>query len=175
MTSIFGRVFSLILAIGLAASAGAAPAVVLVVRHAEKEAVPADDPALTAKGRQRAAELARVVQAWAAGGVPVRELFASEVKRTQQTLGPLAASTRLAVSVVNAKDTAALVKKILAVDGGIVVVAGHSNTVPALLEALGGPAGIVIADAEYDRLFAVTGAGAGARVVALRYGERSAF
>jgi phosphohistidine phosphatase SixA len=150
--------------------APAAPAVILIVRHAEKEALPADDPPLTAGGRQRAEELARVVSAWSAAGAPVRALFASEVKRTRQTLEPLAAATGLTVSVVGAKDTAALVQRILAVDGGIVVIAGHSNTVPAIVEALGGPAGIAIADAEFDRLFAVTIAGRKTAVVALRYG-----
>jgi hypothetical protein len=75
------------------------------------------------------------------------------------------------VSVVNAKDTAALVRRIMAIDGGIVVVAGHSNTVPDILKALGCSAGITIADAEFDRLFAVVGVGPGARLVALRYGE----
>lgn len=153
-----------------ASIASAAPAVVLIVRHAEKEALPADDPPLTGAGRQRAEELVRVVSAWSAAGASVRELFASEVKRTQQTLQPLAKSTGLAISVVGAKDFAALVKRILAMDGGIVVVAGHSNTVPAILQALGGPAGITIADADFDHLFAVTFAGGQANVVDLRYG-----
>jgi phosphohistidine phosphatase SixA len=173
MKTVWLRTILLAIAMWMAAPAGAAPAVVLVVRHAEKEAVPAEDPPLTAVGRQRAAELARVVQAWSAAGAPVRALFASEVKRTQQTLAPLAASTHVKVSVVNAKDIAALVKQVLAVDGGVVVVAGHSNTVPGLIQALGGPPGIVIADAEFDRLFAITGAGSKALVVALRYGAPS--
>jgi phosphohistidine phosphatase SixA len=159
----------LILACGLAS---AAPAVVLIVRHAEKEALPADDPPLTPSGRQRAQELVRVAQAFAAAGAPVRELIASEAKRTHQTLEPLAASTGLPVTVVKAKDTAAIVNRILAVDGGIVVLAGHSNTLPAILEALGGPAGVIIADPEFDRIFAVTGLGAQVNVVALRYGAR---
>src|SRR4051794_30294686 len=102
------RLTALVLALAMLASA--APAVVLIVRHAEKEALPADDPPLTAAGRQRAEELVGVVHAWAAAGAPVRELFASEVKRTQQTLEPLANVTALKISVVGAKDTAALVK-----------------------------------------------------------------
>jgi phosphohistidine phosphatase SixA len=157
-------------AVALATCVQAAPAVVLVVRHAEKELLPKDDPPLTAAGRERATELARVVEAWTAGGVPLRGVFASEVKRTQETLAPLAASTRIAVSVVAAKDTDGLVKQILAVDGGIVVVAGHSNTLPARLGALGA-AGIMIADSEFDRLFAVTQPGPDARWVELRYGR----
>ena len=86
------------------------------------------------------------MRAWSEAGVPVRELFATEVTRTQQTIAPLAKSTGLAVSVVSAKDTAALIKRILAVDGGIVVVAGHSNTVPEIIQAPGGPAAITIGD-----------------------------
>jgi len=166
----FLRTIFLMVAAVLVASA--APAVVLVVRHAEKEAAPADDPGLTTVGKQRAAELALVVQAWSAGGAPVRALFATELKRTQQTLRPLSAATGIAVSQVKAKDTAALVKEIMAVEGGIVVVAGHSNTVPDIVRALGGPAGIVIEDSEFDRLFALTQPGARARVVLLRYATK---
>ena len=151
--------------------APAAPAVVILVRHAEKDVTPADDPGLTPAGKLRAAELARVVAAWKAAGGTVRALFASEARRTQQTLAPLAAATGVAVTQVKAKDTAALVQKILAVKGGVVVVAGHSNTVPAVIQALGGPARIEIGDAEFDWLFAVTGAPGKAQVVALRYGN----
>jgi phosphohistidine phosphatase SixA len=156
-----------------ASLAAAAPAVVLVVRHAERAAAPADDPPLTAIGKQRAEELARVVQAWSAAGAPVSALFASEVRRTQQTLEPTAAATHVKVSVVAAKDTPALAKAILAIEGGVVVVAGHSNTIPAIVQALGGPAGIVIADADFDRLFVITSPGAKAQVVTLRYGGSS--
>ncbi|MCX6627434.1 MAG: histidine phosphatase family protein [Candidatus Solibacter sp.] len=151
-------------------SAMGAPAVVILVRHAEKEALPADDPGLTPAGKQRAAELARVVATWKAAGATVKALFASDAKRTQQTLAPLATAT-LPVTQVKAADTAALVKKILAVQGGVVVVAGHSNTVPAVIQALGGAAGITIDDAEFSRLFVVTGAGGKAVVVAMRYGN----
>ena len=72
---------------------------------------------------------------------------------------------------VKAKDTEELVQKILAVKGGVLVVAGHSNTVPAVIQALGGPAGIMIGNAEFDRLFTVTGAPSKAVVVAMRYGN----
>ena len=90
--------------------APAAPALVILVRHAEKEATPADDPGLTLAGRQRAEELGRVVAAWRVSGARVRALFASEAKRTQETLSPLAAATGLKVTAVDGKDTATLVK-----------------------------------------------------------------
>ncbi|MEO8592427.1 MAG: phosphoglycerate mutase family protein [Candidatus Solibacter sp.] len=159
------RAALVMLTVGLAQ---AAPAVILLVRHGEPVKEAGDDPGLTAAGRQRAEALARVVAAWQAPGGKVRALFASERKRTQETLAPLGSATGLKVTVVAAKDTAALVKQVRAVKGGIVVVAGHSNTVPAIVEALSGVAGIAIADNEYDRLFAVTAAG----VVELRYGAK---
>ena len=36
------------------------------------------------------------------------------------------------------------------------LVVGHSNTVPELVAAFGGPSGIEIADDEYDNLFVLT-------------------
>ena len=165
------RWFAIALTLAMIARvAPAAPAVILIVRHAEKEALPADDPPLTAAGQQRAEELARVVGTWNAAGAAVRALFASEVKRTSQTLAPLAAATGLTVSVVGAKNTAALVQRILAVDGGIVVVAGHSKYGAGNRGGARRTAGIAIADSEFDRLFAVTISGGKTAVVALRYG-----
>jgi len=156
------------LAAGLAQGA---PAVVILVRHAERAGEMGDDPSLTAAGKQRADELARVVAAWKAPGGKLLALFASEKKRTQETLAPLAAGG-IKVPVIPADNTAALVKQILAVKGGIVGVAGHSNTVPGVIQALGGPAGITIDDNEFDRLFALTGAGGSASLVGMRYGPR---
>jgi hypothetical protein len=37
-----------------------------------------------------------------------------------------------------------------------VVVVGHSDTVPEFIEALGGPADVVIDDHEFDRMFVLT-------------------
>ena len=165
------RTFRALALMTLAAGlAQAAPALVILVRHAERAGEMGDDPNLTAAGKQRAEELVRVLAAWKASGGKLQALFASEMKRTQETLAPLAAGG-IKVTVVPAADTAVLVKKILAVKGGIVVVAGHSNTLPGVIQALGGPTGITIDDNEFDRLFALTGAGGHAALVGMRYGS----
>ena len=53
---------------------------------------------------------------------------------------------------------------------GTVLVVGHSNTVPAIVERLSGEAPPPIGDSEYDRLFVVTLIGSNqAKVVTLRY------
>jgi phosphohistidine phosphatase SixA len=154
---------------------------VFLLRHAEKDSNDARDPDLNALGRARAAELARVL-----GGTHVTHLFASEFKRTQQTLQPLAERTGVQVRVVPAGDAAAQIDALRQLPAGsTAVVAGHSNTIPALVEKLGGsiehleetPRGRMLADAEHDRLFLVVLPAPGARAetapracVELRYG-----
>jgi phosphohistidine phosphatase SixA len=52
---------------------------------------------------------------------------------------------------------------------GTVLVVGHSNTVPAIVEALGAPAVGAIADDEYFHLFIVQISPAGVRLIRSRY------
>ncbi|MGD8815691.1 MAG: phosphoglycerate mutase family protein [Acidobacteriota bacterium] len=152
---------------------------VFLVRHAERAAPgdpefdPSDpsDPPLNAAGRARAQELARVLEE--AG---VTAVYASQFKRTQQTVEPLAQRAGVPVTVHDARDSAGLAALIARGDaGGVVVVAGHSNTVPELIEALGAPPVAPIEDAwEYDNLFVVTRGDAGeATVQTLKYGAES--
>ena len=50
------------------------------------------------------------------------------------------------------------------------LVVGHSNTIPVLVRALGGEAGGLIEQEEYDRLYILTLTGSGASTVLLRFG-----
>jgi hypothetical protein len=59
--------------------------------------------------------------------------------------------------------------------GGVIVLAGHSDSVPQFLSALGAPYRPGIGDFEYDHLFVVSVPDSGAaRLVHLRYGEPTA-
>jgi hypothetical protein len=109
----------------------------------------------------------------------VTHLFASEYKRTRHTLQPLAEAHGIEVSVVPAGDGPELQRAILALPhGSIAVVAGHSNTVPAIAAGLGGELtdlvpherGDRLGDDEYDRLF-VLFLGGTVETLELRYGE----
>jgi phosphohistidine phosphatase SixA len=161
----------LLILVLLAGSLSAAPSLVILVRHAEKDSQATDAP-ISAAGRERARELAHVIEAWTAAGARIRALFATELQRTQQTLEPLSASVHVPITVVNANETVKLVKKILAFSGGIVIVAGHSNTLPEIMESLGAPSGIEIAEADFSRLFVLTKPGTSpAHVIDLRYGK----
>jgi len=134
--------------------------IVVFVRHAEKDANgDAQDPGLSEAGRKRAVALARLL-----GHAGVTRLYASEYRRAQETLAALGELTGRKVEIVRASDSARLVDALsTAPSGSVSVVAGHSNTIPALIEALGGRVEDVVAAAhgpelretEYDRAFVV--------------------
>jgi broad specificity phosphatase PhoE len=109
--------------------------VVVVVRHAEK-ASQDKDPDLSERGRERARALATLL-----GSAGVSRVVATEYKRTQQTVGPLAEKAGVTIDVRPAKDTTALVRELAsAPDGSVTVVATHSNVVPQIARELGAPA-----------------------------------
>jgi len=153
-------------------SPAAAQKAVFVVRHAERadggaaSMTASTDPLLSAAGEARAARLAAML-----GDAGVTVLYATEYQRTNQTVDPLARRLGLTVQQVPARDTAGLVARIRdSRPDDVVVVAGHSNTVPAILDALGATQTVTIEDDEYDALFVVAPrAGAPPTVIRLRY------
>ncbi len=143
------------------------PITVFVVRHAEKATDDPRDPNLSQAGHQRAAELARVL-----GDARVSALFASEFRRTQQTLTPLAEARGLTTTVVGAAAIDSLAARLEALPAGSrAVVASHSNLVATIVKQLCGAEVPPLTDADYDRLYVVTLTGKGTGSVAvLRYG-----
>lgn len=148
---------------GIGAAEPADDAVVVLVRHAEKEA--GDDPALDATGRARARDLAHALSEW-----PDGVIYVSQFRRTQETAAPLAEAWGIEPVVVDARDVRGLAARIREGSASRVVVIGHSNTVPAIVGALGATAPEQIAEEVYDDLFVVTLEGGGARLVRLKYG-----
>src|SRR5215471_8629859 len=143
----------------------------ILVRHAEKIIDPNNpDVDLSPAGQARAQEIARV---FADAGI--NAIYATQFKRTQQTVQPLADKLKLPVSLVNSKNTADLIAQIRAQHSGqTVFIAGHNNTVPEIVAALGGPQYPTIPENEYDNVFVVTVYRTGkARVVKMKYGASS--
>ncbi|MBT4482395.1 MAG: histidine phosphatase family protein [Candidatus Latescibacteria bacterium] len=125
---------------------------VLIVRHAEKSSVGGADPELNPAGQQRAQTLAHV-----AGGADIAAIYATQFIRTQKTVEPLANYLGLSVIQYTAKDVAGLVDDIKSNHSGeIVVVAAHSNTVPQIVQELGGDPIDPISESDYDNLFIVS-------------------
>ena len=148
--------------------------VVMVVRHAEKAAEPGGDPSLSEAGRQRAQALVDAV-----GEAGVTAIYSSQFKRTQETVAPLAAHlglsvTTLAISRANLETYPKQVAEAILAEhrGETVVVVNHSNTVPPIVEALGGGPVAEITDDEYAHLFVVIIPASGpVRTLRAQYGE----
>ena len=123
---------------------------VLLVRHADID-LPRrdDDPPLNAAGRARAEALAHVT-----GMAGISAIFTSTLARTKQTVAPLAARLNLRPQV--ASD--GLIGNLLSgPDGAVVLIAGHSDTVPEMIAALGVPRPLpIIGQGHFDTLFVVT-------------------
>jgi phosphohistidine phosphatase SixA len=137
---------------------------VLLVRHADR-ASNAPESLLSAQGEQRAECLAQTLRT--AG---VTRIYATDVRRTQQTAEPLARVAHVQVTVVPKKNTAELIKDIRADAGRTVLVVGHADTLDGIVEQLGGGKIAPFGDNEYDRLIIVPLVGNMAgRTVTIRY------
>jgi len=121
---------SLILSAGLLAQ----DTVVVLLRHAEK-AHKGDTAELSEAGHRRAARLPAQLIPYSPSA-----LFASSLRRTQQTLAPLSKALGLPLQVYVRGEEQALARRILALhQGRQVVVCAHSDTLGTLVEALGHP------------------------------------
>lgn len=139
---------------------------VILVRHAERAGGMSADVGISEAGRRRAEALARML-----ADANVKRIYTSEVARTGQTAEPLASRLHIRPEVVPAKDIEGLVAKLRAgAPDGVVLVVGHSNTLPEIIKLLGGGSVPPIGDSEYDRLFVATLTRPNqATVVTLRY------
>ena len=150
-----------------AAAQVSSPITVFVVRHAEK-GPENPDPSLSAEGHKRAEALARVL-----ADARISAAFASEFKRTRETVAPLAAGGGFTTQVIPATALDSLVGRIRALPpGSRAVVASHSNLVHLIVQKLSGVTLTPLTDLDYDRLVVVTLQDGRGEVVVLRYGER---
>jgi broad specificity phosphatase PhoE len=148
-----------------------APSLVLLVRHAEKAAEPASDPPLTAAGAARAQALAAALR-----DAGVTAIITTQLRRTRETAQPLAMTRGLTPEVVPisrgaiAAHVEAAVAAVRRHAGGVVLVVGHNNSVPAIIAALGGPRLPDICESVYASLFVLVPGGGEARLVRSHYG-----
>jgi len=133
---------------------------VFVVRHADRRG---HDDALTDAGHARAQALARMLEPTA-----LDVIYATEYERTQQTVAPTASAQQLTPRVLSARsDLAAHLLR--EHPGQTILVAGHSNTVPAILAGLGLPRISDLSENQYGDLFIVTITYGEARLLHLKY------
>lgn len=116
-------------------------ATVVLVRHAERVAE-GQDPGLSEIGHAHAARLAELLQ-----NASLAAIYVTEWKRTQETAAPVAAVTGLEPRVVPAERHKRLLRRLKwRHRGDVVLVVGHSNTVPLIGAGLGATIGVVEAE-----------------------------
>ncbi len=147
------------------ASPARAQKAVFLVRHAEK-VDESRDPLLSAAGKARARALARHLRT--AG---VRAIYVTQYQRTSLTAAPLAAAAGLTPVILPADERQQLVDRIRRDHANdVVLVVGHSDTVPEVLRLMGHPDAVTIAAPEHDNLFVAIPREAGPpTVLRLRY------
>ena len=148
------------------------PTVVILARHAEKVVPnpPDGDPELTAVGQTRAQALAEALSA-----TGIDAVITTQWKRTRFTAQPLAEREGLTPEVVSTSGAQAhpdaVADAVRRHAGHTVLVVGHSNTVPAIIAALGGPRLPDICDSQHANLFVlVLGPGKEPALIRSRYG-----
>ena len=127
-----------------------------VVRHLEKAA--GSDPPLTEEGATRARQLAELL-----ADREIAAVFATQTQRAMQTARPLAERLGLSVRAYDPSDPDALVRAARQASGPVLVV-GHSNTVPDLVERFGGAAQPSMSEEEYGTVFVIAPGGAVTRL-----------
>ena len=148
------------------------PSLVVLVRHAEKASQTDPDPSLSEAGKARAMALVEALKHTTPSAIIV-----TSRKRTAETGEPLASKLGLKANVVALEGSTAAAHIAAVADAvrkqtGVVLVVGHSNTVPAIVKALGGPALPDICDASYATLYVLQPArdGKAAQLIVGQYG-----
>lgn len=145
---------------------------ILLVRHAEKCLGQGSDPALTPAGKARAQDLVRTL-----GDFEIDKIYSTPFVRTRDTARPLAEHFGVPVKETPVSNTflGDLADEIKNSSDSVVVVVGHSNTTPTLINLLTGSQMGDMDEDVYDILFVVSlRDNETASLMQFRYGARSA-
>ena len=138
-----------------------------LVRHAEKAKDGGDNPRLNEQGTARAKKLAKILEK-----VPMDKIYSSDYHRTRDTASPLANKQGKTISYYDPRKQAAHFDPELKGNGGeSILVVGHSNTIPQLINILlGEEKYTTLAHEAYGDLFIVSSKGPNkAEVMELKY------
>lgn len=109
----------------------------ILVRHAEKDTTVQGstmmqaDPPLTKQGEARAEKLVTVLKEY-----EINEIYTTNYIRTKSTVLPLAQKNKIEIQTYNARDLKNFANKLLLEKNKTIVIAGHSNTTPTLVNLL---------------------------------------
>lgn len=125
-----------------------AATLLILVRHAEKAG--GSNPPLTELGQRRAEKLAVMLT-----GLSLDKVFSTNFERTIQTARPVSEQKKLDIHHYNPRDLEGFVSQVLQEDvGKAILVTGHSNTTPTLVNLfLGEQVYAQIDEGDYNNLF----------------------
>jgi 2,3-bisphosphoglycerate-dependent phosphoglycerate mutase len=130
---------------------------IILVRHAEKDTSAAGstamqaDPPLSAAGKIRSEKLVEVLKSY-----PIQAIFSTKYNRTRSTAMPIAAKLGVEIQIYEPGKQADLASILKSWRGKTVLVVGHSNTVPGLVNLLTGNSNYPnLGDNEYDKMYIV--------------------
>ena len=162
--------------------------VLILIRHADKAAQPADDPPLTSAGVKRAQDLAATLR-----NAGVTGIITTQLRRTRETAQPLAAALGLTPEVLKVDERALVanpapgaqfppevlksraeyvesLEAALRRRKGVILIVGHDWSVPRLIASLGGPQLPNICASVYDYLFVLNVTEGRTNFIRARYG-----
>jgi phosphohistidine phosphatase SixA len=142
-----GTLRRLLAAALLYASTSADAATIYVMRHLERDT--GKDPTLNPIGAGHAKDLAT----WFRRERP-KTIFVTPFRRAQETVAPLAKRLKITPVTYDPAKPEAMLAQVKAGEEPVLIV-GHSNTVPKIVEGLGGLAAPDLADTDYGRIWII--------------------
>jgi phosphohistidine phosphatase SixA len=127
---------------------GCATSTLYIVRHAEKDSTPKNDPPLTAVGITRANDLARLMK-----DKHITSVYSTNTLRTLSTAKPTADEFHL--TVITYDSIAQLPMLIPFQKNNNALIVGHSNTILEIATTFGVHPTISVGDNDYDNLLIV--------------------
>ena len=121
---------------------------VYLVRHAEKEANQSN-PSLTRCGQVRAHQLAKILEE-----AKIEKVYSTSTLRSMATANPIASQQKLVIDNYLPDNLMILALKLREGEQNVLVV-GHSNTTPQLIEMLTGAVIPEMSDSDYQELYQI--------------------
>ncbi|MCB0705787.1 MAG: histidine phosphatase family protein [Saprospiraceae bacterium] len=140
---------------------------IFLVRHAEKDTI-SKNPDLSEAGRARAQALQKMLE-----HVALDAIYSTDFKRTMQTAEPVALQHQLKIDKYDPTELPAFLQQLrLKHPGEKVLIVGHSNTTPALLNLISNSGDYsTFPEYEYDGLYIAQEAGTVFEIIHLKYGN----
>lgn len=125
---------------------------IILLRHAEKDTVNPKDPQLSGAGKQRAQKLANQFP-----GVKPDAFYATNFIRTKETIAQWSRISGKQIETYDAAKQTEFAEVLKSQKGKTIVVSGHSNTIPQLVNLLINQTKYSsLPDNEYSKIFIVT-------------------